>query len=506
MFNKKVIKRIILYVILFLFLFLILGSASDLLDFQGAFNINVSVDTEDEIREGDLRRLLDGQLPQVEVEPVFDDGERVKNEFIIIYRIAQLKEVLKESGIRYKSIQTLQDEVIDRIRLTTSGEMDITINNVEVVGWFGRLGKAFISWFVDGFPIGDGIENGLDFLNDNIAPATKAFSTVVESGFDKIVQLLDAPTPLDIAWVFSIFILIVICMILLNVFAYRKDLSSKSIIRIFWFLVAGVVMIIITSYGPPHPLIIILLLSVAAWRLADLKVGLFTLFGFALIYNMGLWGPTITTLALVLISTLLAILLGIPLGILAGISKGFYKIITPILDFMQTMPAFVYLIPAIPFFGLGAVSAVFATVIFSIPPAIRLTALGIKQVPKDLIEASDAFGSTKFQRLIKIQLPLATPTIMAGINQTIMLSLSMVVIAAMIGAKGLGGEVWKAIQRLNLGLGFEAGLSVVIVAMVLDRITQHITKGSQVKRKQNIIARIIDRLIERLRLSLKNNK
>jgi glycine betaine/proline transport system permease protein len=194
----------------------------------------------------------------------------------------------------------------------------------------------------------------------------------------------------------------------------------------------------------------------------------------------------------------LAILIGIPLGILAGVSKGFYKVITPILDFMQTMPAFVYLIPAIPFFGLGAVSAVFATVIFSIPPAIRLTALGIKQVPKDLIEASDAFGSTRFQRLIKIQLPLATPTIMAGINQTIMLSLSMVVIAAMIGAKGLGGEVWKAIQRLNLGLGFEAGLSVVIVAMVLDRITQHITKGSGAKRKQNIIARVIDRLIKRL--------
>jgi glycine betaine/proline transport system permease protein len=141
---------------------------------------------------------------------------------------------------------------------------------------------------------------------------------------------------------------------------------------------------------------------------------------------------------------------------------------------MQTMPAFVYLIPAIPFFGLGPVSAIFSTVIFAMPPAIRLTCLGIMQVPKDLIEVADAFGSTKVQKLFKLQLPLATPTIMAGINQTIMLALSMVVIAAMIGAKGLGGEVWKAIQRLQPGMGFEAGLAVVILAMVLDRITQKI--------------------------------
>jgi len=141
---------------------------------------------------------------------------------------------------------------------------------------------------------------------------------------------------------------------------------------------------------------------------------------------------------------------------------------------MQTMPAFVYLIPAIPFFGLGPVSAIFSTVIFAMPPSIRLTCLGIRQVPAPLIEAADAFGATRSQRLFKVELPLAMPTIMAGINQTIMLSLSMVVIAAMIGAKGLGGEVWKAIQRLEPGLGFEAGLGVVIVAVILDRITQKI--------------------------------
>jgi glycine betaine/proline transport system permease protein len=160
------------------------------------------------------------------------------------------------------------------------------------------------------------------------------------------------------------------------------------------------------------------------------------------------------------------------LGIVAALYEGFYRVIMPILDFMQTMPAFVYLIPAIPFFGLGPVSAAFATVIFAMPPSIRLTALGIRQVPVELIEAADAFGSTRMQKLFKIQLPLATQTMMAGVNQTIMLSLSMVVIAAMIGAGGLGGEVWKAIQRLKTGMGFEAGLGVVIIAIIFDRVTQ----------------------------------
>ncbi|MDM8569802.1 ABC transporter permease subunit [Thiotrichales bacterium HSG1] len=148
----------------------------------------------------------------------------------------------------------------------------------------------------------------------------------------------------------------------------------------------------------------------------------------------------------------------------------------PLMDLMQTMPAFVYLIPAIPFFGLGTVSAIFSTVIFAMPPTIRLTCLGIKQVSPELVEAADAFGSTKTQKLFKVQLPLAIPTIMAGINQTIMLALSMVVIAAMIGAGGLGGEVWTAIQRLKPGMGFQAGIAIVILAVILDRITQKIGK------------------------------
>ena len=223
------------------------------------------------------------------------------------------------------------------------------------------------------------------------------------------------------------------------------------------------------------PWILIVVFTALAWFLSRRRgIALFTVIGLALIWNMGLWAPTMSTIALVLISTLMAILIGMPLGILSALNQAAYRIIMPILDVMQTMPAFVYLIPAIPLFGLGPVGAIFSTVIFAMPPAIRLTCLGIRQVPVELIEAADAFGSTKRQKLLKLQLPMATPTIMAGINQTIMLALSMVVIAAMIGAKGLGGEVWKAIQRLQPDRGFEAGIAIVIIAMILDRIMQRI--------------------------------
>lgn len=201
--------------------------------------------------------------------------------------------------------------------------------------------------------------------------------------------------------------------------------------------------------------------------------------GFLLIWNMGLWTATISTIALVVVATLIAIILGVPLGIASAMSNVVYRIVMPILDVMQTMPAFVYLIPAIPFFGLGKVAAIFSTVIFSMPPAIRLTCLGIKQVPKELVECADAFGSDRWQKLFKLELPLATPTIMAGVNQTVMLALSMVVIAAMIGAKGLGGEVWKAIQRLQMGNGFEAGIGIVIVAIILDRVLQKVGARSK---------------------------
>ncbi|ABR48959.1 binding-protein-dependent transport systems inner membrane component [Alkaliphilus metalliredigens QYMF] len=229
------------------------------------------------------------------------------------------------------------------------------------------------------------------------------------------------------------------------------------------------------------PLLLILLIALLAWRVASKGVGIFSFLGLLLVYNLGLWVPTMSTLSMVLTSTVISIMLGIPIGILIAKNQIMNRIIMPIMDLMQTMPAFVYLIPAVSFFRMGKVPGIFATVIFSIAPCIRLTNLGIRQVPEELIEAADAFGSTGAQKLMKVQFPLALSTIMAGVNQTIMLSLSMVVISAMIGAGGLGREVWHGIQRLQVGSAFEAGIAVVILAMILDRITQSIA----IKNKKN---------------------
>lgn len=229
------------------------------------------------------------------------------------------------------------------------------------------------------------------------------------------------------------------------------------------------------------PWVLIIVVGALGWWLASRKVAIWSMVGLLFLWDLRLWDVTIDTFTLVLISTLIAVAIGLPIGIAAALSRRTGKLVMPILDFMQTMPAFVYLIPAIPFFGLGVVSASVATVIFATPPCIRLTILGINQVPHDLIEAADSFGSTKMQKLFKVQLPMAVPTIMAGINQTIMLALSMVVIAAMIGAGGLGGEVWRAIQRLEPGKGFTAGIAIVILAMILDRMTQNIGRRAHEK-------------------------
>src|SRR5690625_583425 len=224
------------------------------------------------------------------------------------------------------------------------------------------------------------------------------------------------------------------------------------------------------------PFILIIILTALAWWLSGWKLGIFTLVGFGLINNLRYWDDTVITLALIVVSVLIAIIIAIPIGIWMSQNDKAQSIISPVLDFMQTMPAFVYLIPAVIFFGLSVVPGIIATIIFSMPPAVRLTNLGIRQVDEELIEASNAFGSTTWQRLRKVQLPLATPTIMAGINQTIMLSLSMVVIASLVGAPGLGKIVYRSVTTIEVGEGFEAGLALVILAMVLDRITQGATK------------------------------
>jgi glycine betaine/proline transport system permease protein len=210
-----------------------------------------------------------------------------------------------------------------------------------------------------------------------------------------------------------------------------------------------------------------LALSRVGWRFA-----LFTLVSLLLIVSMDLWPATVSTLGLVLTSTALSLLFGVPLGIWMAHNKLVESISKAGLDFMQTMPAFVYLIPAVMFFGLGRVPGIIATVVFAMPPAARLTALGIQQVPVEVVEAGRAFGCTDRQLLFRVQLPYARPSIMAGINQTMMMALSMVVIASMIGAGGLGNVVLQGIQRLDIGLGFKSGLSVGLLAIILDRITQ----------------------------------
>jgi len=193
-----------------------------------------------------------------------------------------------------------------------------------------------------------------------------------------------------------------------------------------------------------------------------------------LIGAFGLWGDMMSTLAIVITSVIISLLLGIPLGILAAYHDRVEMIVKPFLDAMQTMPSFVYLIPAMMLFGLGKVPAVFATIIYAVPPVIRLTTLGIRNVPKEMVEAAQAFGSSNSQTLLKVQLPQALPSIMTGINQTTMMALSMVVIASMVGAKGLGMEVLIAISRIDIARGFDAGLSIVIIAVIIDRLTQGI--------------------------------
>ncbi|MGH4117561.1 ABC transporter permease [Clostridium sp.] len=228
------------------------------------------------------------------------------------------------------------------------------------------------------------------------------------------------------------------------------------------------------------PLVFILLVVALTIFLTKKKWGLsvFALLGLLLIQNLGYWEQTMLTLSLILTSSSISILIGVPVGIWMSKNKTVQNIITPVLDFMQTMPAFVYLIPAVSFFGIGMVPGIIASVIFAMPPVVRLTNLGIRQVSEELIEAANAFGSTPTQKLFKVQLPLAKNTIMAGVNQTIMLSLSMVVIASMIGADGLGVEVFRAVTRNEAGQGFASGIAIVILAMILDRITQALNKKS----------------------------
>ena len=237
---------------------------------------------------------------------------------------------------------------------------------------------------------------------------------------------------------------------------------EKFLLWLPWWLVMGVV-------------------ALLAWRVVGRKIAAVAVVLLFLMGVLGLLDYAMQTLAILITATLLAVGIGMPLGILGAKNDRLDAIIRPILDGMQTMPSFVYLVPAIMLFGLGKTPAIMATLIYAVPPLIRLTNLGIRQVDPEVVEAARAFGSTSRQILVKVQLPMAVPTIMAGINQTIMMALAMVVIASMIGAKGLGIEVLNGIARLEVGRGFLGGLGIVFMAIIIDRITQGLARGRRAR-------------------------
>ncbi len=246
-----------------------------------------------------------------------------------------------------------------------------------------------------------------------------------------------------------------------------------GISAVLGFMIDGLVDILMWL----NPLILILLIAVAAWWLhRSWRLCLGIVASLLLIINLGYWEATMETLALVLYATLMCMVVGVPIGIAAAHRPWLYSAIRPVLDLMQTLPTFVYLIPTLFLFGLGVVPGLISTVIFAIPAPIRLTYLGISGVPDPLREAGEAFGARKAQLLWKVELPYALPTIMAGLTQCIMLSLSMVVIAALVGASGLGVPVLRALSSLNIAMGFEAGLTIVIIAILLDRLLKQPAK------------------------------
>lgn len=225
-----------------------------------------------------------------------------------------------------------------------------------------------------------------------------------------------------------------------------------------------------------NPVVMIILFALVTLKISGKKLSVFTTISLIFIGLLGLWSEAMTTLAMITASVLFCVIVGIPLGIISGKSDKFENMLKPVLDAMQTTPAFVYLIPVVMLFSIGTVSGVIATIVFALPPIVRLTSLGIRQVDKELVEAGIAFGATSWQLLVKVQIPQALPTIMAGLNQTIMMALSMVVITALIGSGGLGEPVFQGLNNLDIGLAFIGGISIVLLAIVLDRVSQNIGK------------------------------
>ncbi len=246
-----------------------------------------------------------------------------------------------------------------------------------------------------------------------------------------------------------------------DAFRGLTDALLQLLIRVERFLIAVPWWVVVLAVA-----VLVWHASGRSWSTAALLAGLMVLVG-----SFGLWEATMTTLAIMLVATLFTIVIGIPVGVAMARSDRLKRALRPLLDGMQTMPSFVYLVPVVMFFGLGNVAAIIATFVYAVPPIVRLTDLGLRLVDREVIEAANAFGASERQTLTWVRLPLALPTIMAGVNQTIMMALAMVVVASMIGARGLGQEVLRGLQRGDVGLGLEAGLAIVFVAVIMDRVT-----------------------------------
>jgi glycine betaine/proline transport system permease protein len=322
------------------------------------------------------------------------------------------------------------------------------------------------------FPLAEWIDNVMDWVTTNWAAGFDAISDAILWMLLRIEDFI----VFDVEG-FSITLLIVVLLALLV--AWR-------LLRNFWtgLLVAvGVAFIgsLFTSFSLPW-FAVIVMTGLLAWRVIHRRwVGVIMALLLVLIGSFGYWDLAMETLAIIIVAVIISIASGIPIGIIMARSDRIERVLKPILDAMQTMPSFVYLVPAMMLFGLGKVPAVFATIIYAAPPVIRLTNAGIRQVSQSVIEASRALGSTSRQTLFEVQLPLAIPSITVGINQTTMMALAMVVIASMVGAGGIGEEVLRSLQNVDIGRGFEAGLSIVLLAIVIDRITSAFASRQQVK-------------------------
>ncbi len=397
---------------------------------------------------------------------------------------------------------------------------------------------------IPSIPVGEMFEVAIDWLRDNLSGLFDAIGEVIGVSVDALTEVLSAPTPAQLTLIACLIIAIglarlgqsrtvtagvavyaVLALLELLTGAVAAVIGSLPGALFFWamnlfdtdyvlpqlvlallllvFLVAvaawrrwapaGVVtlallLMLVGEYilGVQFELFAVLVFTVLAVYVAGWRLAVFTVLGFLLIVSMERWQEAMSTLALVLVATGVAVAVAIPIGVIAAYSNRVSAVVKPVLDFMQTMPAFVYLIPAIAFFGVGQVPGVIATVVFAMPPGVRLTELGIRQVDQELVEAGEAFGAPNLQILRGIQLPLALSTIMAGINQVIMLSLSMVVIAGMVGASGLGTTVYSGIARADVVLGFEGGIAVVILAIFLDRLTAAVTRFSPAARARRM--------------------